>query len=282
MFKYSVNNVIYGQEPLEKSIKRIAASGYDGVEIVGEPYSLKVNVVRGLLKEYGLEASSICGIYTSNRDLSSANTSMRLDAIRYVKDCITFANELGTEIVIVVPSLVGRTNPVTSLKEEWKLACGSIREAGKFAADFGVQLVIEPVNRFEAYLINKTSQALKLRDEVGLENVGVMIDSFHMNIEEKSIPEAIKKAAGHLRHVHIADSNREAAGFGHIDFRSLLKTLLEVKYKGYITMEFVLPKSENYKEDSPKAESEIFDLHTRQSINFMKKLCQELVGFKDY
>jgi len=113
---------------------------------------------------------------------------------------------------------------------------------------------------------------------VNLENVGVMIDSFHMNIEENSIPEEIKKATNHLIHVHIADSNRKAAGFGHIDFRSLLQALIDIKYKGYITMEFVPPKPKYYEEGSftAAAENEIFNLHTSQSINYIKKLYQEL------
>jgi len=282
MLKYSVSEGIYGQEPLEVSLERIARFGYNGVELAGEPYSLKVKFVRDLLKVHGLEASSICGQYnTPDRDLSNTDPSMRANAIRYVKNCITFASELGAKIVIVVPSPVGKKNPTVSLNEEWRLACESIYRVGQFAADLGVQLAIEALNRYETYLINKIEQALKLRDEVNLENVGVMIDSFHMNIEEKSIPEEIKKAASHLIHVHIADSNREAAGFGHIDFRSLLQALIKIKYRGYITMEFVPPKPGYYIEDSPTTKNEIFNLHTSQSINYMKKLYQELKEVAD-
>lgn len=275
MLKYSVNEGIYGQEPLGASIERIAHFGYDGVELVGEPYSLKVKFVRSLLKSHGLEASSICGIYTLDRDLSNIDPSVRENAIRYVKDCVVFASELGAKIVIVVPSPVGKKSPTAPFNEEWRLACESIHNIGQFAAGLGVQLAIEALNRYETYLINKISQSLKLRNEVDLENVGVMVDSFHMNIEEMSIAEEIKKAASQLIHVHIADSNREAAGFGHIDFRSLLQALINIKYKGYITMEFVPPKIESHIEDFLTAENEIFNLHTGQSINYIKKLYQE-------
>jgi sugar phosphate isomerase/epimerase len=231
-----------------------------------------------LLKAYGLEASSICGIYTPDRDLSNADPSVRANAVRYVKDCVAFASELGALVVIVVPSSVGKTTPSAPLDEEWRLACESIRDAGQFAAGLGVRLAIEVLNRYETYLVNRIDQAIKLRDEVGLDSVGVMVDAFHMNIEERSIPEAIKNAADHLIHVHIADSNREAVGFGHTDLRSLLRTLLEVRYEGYIVMEFVPPRPNPYLAASLTTENETFRLHTGQSINHMKKLYQELEG----
>ncbi len=281
MFKYSINHGIYGKEPLEASIKRIACSGYDGVELVGEPYILKAEIVRDLLKAYEIKASSVCGIYTLDRDLSNVDPSVRMNAVCYVKDCIIFASKIGAQIVIVVPSSVGKMTPSTRLDQEWHLARESIYEAGQFAKGLGVYLAIEALNRYETYLINKISQALKLRDEVDLENVGVMIDSFHMNIEERSIPETIKKAASHLIHVHIADSNREAAGFGHIDMRSLLQALIKIKYKGYIAMEFVPPKSEYCIEGYPVIENETLDLHTNQSINYLKKLYQDVHDIKN-
>jgi len=150
MLKYSVSEAIYGQEPLEISVKRIAHFGYDGVELAGEPYSLKAKFVRDLLKVYGLEASSICGIYnTSDRDLSNTDPSIRANAVRYVKNCVTFANELGAKIVIVVPSLIGKKSPTVPLNEEWQLACESIRKIGQFAAGLGVQIAIEALNRYE-------------------------------------------------------------------------------------------------------------------------------------
>ena len=276
MLKYSVSEGIYGQEPLEVSVERIAQFGYDGVEIAGEPYSLKASVVQELLKANGLEASSICGDYTSERDLSNVDPIVRANAVRYVKDCVIFASELGAQVVIVIPSSWCKTANFTLLDEEWKLARESICEAGQFAAGLGIQLAIEALNRYETYLINNITQALKLRDEVDLDNVGVMIDAFHMNIEERSIPEAIKKAAGNLIHVHIADSNREAAGFGHTDLRSLLQALLEIKYEGYIVMEFGLQSINSYLVSSPAAKDETLKLHTGQSINYMKKLHQEL------
>ncbi len=283
MFKYSVNEGIYGEEPLKASIERIAHFGYDGVEISGDPYNLNVKAVKELLKANGLEASSICGVYTQERDLSNADPVVRMRTVQYVKDCVLFASELGAKIVIVVPSLICKTIHSAPLEEEWQFACESISEAGQFAAGMGVQLAIEPLNRYESYLVKRVDQALKLRNEIGLDNVGVMVDTFHMNIEEKSIPEAIKKTANHLIHVHIADSNREAAGFGHIDLHSLMEALLEIKYRGYIAMEFVLPRTNSsYKSYSPIEEEEILKLHTGQSINHMKKLHQELGGNARY
>lgn len=277
MLKFSVNEGIYGKESLKKSITRIANFGYDGVELAGEPHILKVKNVTNLLEAFGLEISSICGIYTIDRDLSNTDSLKRADGIQYVKDCITFASDLNAKIVIVVPSPIGKKRSTIPLFEEWKLACESIYELGQFAADLGVQLVVEALNRYETYLVNKIGQALKLCNEVGLETVGVMIDTFHMNIEDNSIPDAIRKIGNKLFHVHIADSNREAAGFGHIDFNSILKALIEINYNGYITMEFVTPKSEMFGKNTSLSGNEMFNLHTSQSINHIKKTLSQIL-----
>ncbi|WP_027093328.1 sugar phosphate isomerase/epimerase family protein [Cohnella thermotolerans] len=273
MFKYSATQWIYGAEPLAASFERLHRFGYDGIELAGEPEQLDREEIKRLMERYGLICSSICGIYKPERDLSSSDRAVRANAIAYVKSCVDLAVDTGAAVVIAVPSPVGKSAPGSSAHEEWNHAAASLREAGEYAASRGIRLAIEALNRFETYLVNKLEVAKKLVEEVSVSSVGIMADLFHMNIEERNPCQAIRNIADHLVHVHIADNTREAAGLGITDFESVLRTLLEVGYKGPLTMEFLPPVSNPYAAASMKAEDRtIFDEFTRQSIDHMKAL----------
>ena len=103
-------------------------------------------------------------------------------------------------------------------------------ECAEYSEGLGVKLGIEPWNRYETYFINRTEQALKLMREVDCRNVGVWLDTFHMNIEEESIAKAIEETGPHLIHLHVADSNRAAPGRGHINFKPIVMALKKIKY----------------------------------------------------
>jgi D-psicose/D-tagatose/L-ribulose 3-epimerase len=278
MFKYSATQWIYGAEPLEASFERLHRYGYDGIELAGEPSTLDRAEIRRLMDQYGLSCTSICGIYTAQRDLSSSHPAVRSNAVEYVKACVDLAVEVGAAVVIVVPSPVGKSAPLTTAKEEWSNAAASIREAGEYAQTKGIKLGLEALNRFETYLVNKLDLAKRLAEEVAVPSVGIMADLFHMNIEERDPCQAIRNIAAHLVHVHIADNTREAAGLGITDFQAVLRTLVEVGYQGPLTMEFLPPVSNPYAAASMAAEDRsIFDEFTRQSIDHLKSLEARLV-----
>jgi sugar phosphate isomerase/epimerase len=116
----------------------------------------------------------------------------------------------------------------------------AICECARFAAAHQVQLLIEPINRYETNFINSSTQGLALLEEVGDPELKLLLDTFHMNIEEPDIDAALQMAADRLGYVHVADSNRYAPGQGHIDFLSVLRTLVRIGYQGPITAE-ILP-----------------------------------------
>ena len=273
MVKYSVSTWIYGEEPLEKSMERLARLGYDGIEIGGEPRKFTVKEVSRLLEKYNLEASSICGIYTNERDLISCQEKIRRNAIQYVKDCARLASQIGAGLVIVVPTAVNKIHPEAPPEQEWKWAIASIREAGEYAAGLGVNLALEALNRYETYFVNRIDQLLELREKVHLDNVQIMVDCFHMNIEEKSLPATIKRGGEHVIHVHIADSNRQAAGRGHTDFKAVVNALNSIGYDRYLTMEFLPPAADPYSALKGARATEFYDLYTSESINHMRILC---------
>lgn len=272
MARYSVSQWIYGREPIENSLERLARYGYDGVELAGEPRSTDVTRVKQLLSDNGLVVSSICGLYRPERDLSHSDPQVRREAVQYVKECVDLAAETGAEVVIVVPSPVAKPAPTSPIETELDLAAESLREAGEYAGSQGVTLVLEALNRFETYLTNKIDKVLALAGRVDLPSVAIMVDAFHMNIEEASLPDTIRRADGAVRHVHIADSNRESVGRGHIDFRAFVEALNQIGYSGWYTMEFLPPTSNPYLAAEYEADQHLFDVFTKESIERMRAI----------
>jgi D-psicose/D-tagatose/L-ribulose 3-epimerase len=278
MFKYSVTQWIYGNEPLKVSLQRLKKYGYDGVELAGEPKQIDVDEVRKLLMEYGLICTSICGIYTVERDLSSSDETVRQNAVQYVKDCVDLAVSVGALTLIVVPSPVGKSKPDTTTEEEWMNVVQSLKEAGLYAEEKNIKLAIEALNRFETYLVNKLADAKRLVEQVKVSSVQIMADLFHMNIEERDHSAVLLNVAPYLAHVHIADNTREAAGYGMTDFKEVVKTLINIGYKGPLTMEFLPPVANPYlvaRSDRSEAGS-IYDEYTKQSIEHMKDIVESL------
>lgn len=129
-----------------------------------------------------------------------------------------------------------------AVAREWGYAVGSVRKAAAYAEQKGVLLAIEPINRYESFLINNVDQALRFISEVDSEAVNLHLDTFHMNIEEPDPAEAIRKAGSPLVNMHVSDSQRGPVGHGHIDFAAIMKALKEIDYQGALTMEPLPPE----------------------------------------
>lgn len=272
---YSYNTLVYAGEDIETSIKRLADFGYDGVEFVGEPDVLDPNRITELLKKYNIEASSICAIYTPERDLVSSDENIRKNAINYIKSCVDFAYKIGAKGVSVTPTACMKIRPEAEIAREWSWAVEGIRIAGKYAQDYGIRLAVEPWNRYENYLVNRLEQSLAMVNEVDLPNVGCMGDTYHMNIEEVDIADAFRLVRDKLFYVHVADSNRAAPGRGHIDFKPIVQALKEIGYEGYISMELLPAAADPFMVLNGSRCEEFYDQYTEESINFLKKLFEE-------
>jgi sugar phosphate isomerase/epimerase len=236
-FRYSY--VISGRSAAEVSgqIHRLASLGYDAVELGAELSPADAGKVRDLIDDVGLSVSSICPSFTAERDLSHPDPEVRENAVHYLREGADLANAVGAPVIIVAPTAFLRTRPVTSEAEEWSLAAESIRAAGEHAASVGVGLTLECWNRYGTFLLNRLEQATRMWRETGLPNGGVLADTYHMNIEERSLPEAIRTTGALINHVHLSDSNRAAPGLGHVDFAEVLRALLDIDYPGYLTFE---------------------------------------------
>ena len=274
--QYSISNWIYATEDLEKSLQRLVKYKYEAVELEGEPDKEKYEPkkVKKMLKKYGLEVSSIAGMYLwkeeIKRDLASSDKKIREQTIVYLFKCIDYAYLVGAKLVIVVPTAVSKLAPSISKKEDWKNSVKAVQEVAKYAEKKDILLAIEPINRYETYLVNSVQDALYYAREVNSTHVKIMADTFHMNIEERDIPEAIRIAGSNLINVHIADSNRCSVGRGHINFKALIKALKEINYQYALTLEPLPPVSDPYLALEGGVSENIFDQYAAESIMGLK------------
>jgi sugar phosphate isomerase/epimerase len=282
-FKYIISNWVYGEEDLKVTFDRLQRFGYDGIELMGEPEKYNNAEIKTLVKKTGVKVMTLAGIYTAERDLSDPDHSIRANAVKYVKDCCDFANDLGAEVVIVVPSEVTRTKPhncnpldeydwLRAFDEEWKYAVESIGEAGLYAEKKGVMLAIEPANRFEVLLVNTGEQGLKMMNEVNLSSVKLHLDTFHMNIEDANPANSIRQAGSALINFHVADSNRQAVGEGHIDWDAHVKALIDIGYIRTLSLEPLPPVADTYLAANIQRFKPLRDEYAKLSIERLKEI----------
>ena len=276
MFRYTYNTLVYGQEPIAIGIARVARFGYEGVEFVGEPAQADVAAIRAELDKNGVVASSIVSIYTPERDIVSSNPGIRLAAIDYVKGNVDYAVALGATTVTLTPTACMKVTPEVDLKQEWAWAVEAGKEIGTYAGDNGIRIGVEPWNRYETYLINRMEQSVAFVDEVDHPAIGCMADTFHMAIEEEDIGAAIRQAGHRLAHVHLADSNRAAPGFGHTDFKPIVQALADIKYSGWVSYELLPAAGDVWGVLSGAGAPEFLDPYTEASIKHTKALEAEL------
>jgi len=176
---------------------------------------------------------------------------------------VDFAGTLNCKRVVINPTRLTKWTPLAPRKDELAWGAESIAEVADYAKTKGITLCVEAWNRYDTYLINTAEQCRNFVDMVKRDNVGIMLDTFHLNIEEVDMAKAILDSRGYLVHLHVGDSNRAAPGMGHTDFVPLMKALKEIDYQGYITMELVPPAADpetyqdmndmtNFHEEYPK------------------------------
>lgn len=228
---------------LETNLQRITDLGYNGVEFaIRDPRLVDLDGLEGLIRKFGLTAPAIgTGQAWGEEGLSftDPDASIRQAAIKRIKNHIPVAARFGALIIIglirgIVKPRVEPAQAMDWLVEALRLCCTA-------ALGDNVRLALEPINRYETTLINTAAQGLQLIERVEAENFGLLLDTFHMNIEEADIEASIRQCGIHTYHFHVADSNRWHPGGGHLDFRSILETLTSTGYPGWISGEF-LPK----------------------------------------
>ncbi|MDQ1618005.1 MAG: hypothetical protein QOE19_574 [Actinomycetota bacterium] len=266
-FRYAYNSLAYFGEDLALSVDRVARFGYDAIEIVGEPTQIDAKHVAKLTQDAGVAVSSICSIYTPERDLVHPDPEGRAAAVQYVKDLVLFAETMSCPTVVVHPTACMKTRALADPESEWKWAVESIREAGEFAAEHGVSFSLEAWNRYESYFLNRLEQCRALWAATELSNGGVQGDTFHMNIEEADIPAAFRASEGVLQHVHLADSDRTAPGGALLDFGPIIDALIDINYDKYVAFELLPALADPFAGGS---HPEFLDRYTERALRTLR------------
>lgn len=269
MFRYGWSQALFRGEGLEASLTRLARCGYDGVELPVLP--MPPAEITARLRHHGLACISVNGSFAgADRDLSSADADARANAVDYMRGTMRFAAAIGAPVAIVVPTRIGKLRPDLTLGADWDHAVDSLRRIGAFGREIGVTAVVECVNRAESHLANRLETACLLVEAAGGAGLGVMADSFHMNIEESDMLMALDRAAPHLRHVHLADSNRAAPGMGHLDLAPVLRRLRDIGYGGAIALECDVQAPDAYGRMAPAADAATFDRYAETAIRTLR------------
>ena len=249
--KYSIALASFRKiEPQEETLEKLALLQHlDAIEVYGEPEQLDAKKLRAILSSYNMPVCGITGMWGAiskdgwKRKLLSSDLALVQGAQKYVYDCIRMCNILdGKEmnICLFADDMPGfdKTHGAITAQEKKSFTAKAIPimiQLCKVAKDSGVKLVLEPLNRYSTPYCASAKDALAIAQQV--ESLGILLDTFHMNIEEDSFADAIQSCRDFLQHTHFADNNRKMPGFAHIDFYAIVKSLHAIGYSGYVSFE---------------------------------------------
>lgn len=247
--------------PLSDIAQRIQALNYDGLTLTIDPERDTAVTITQTLRAYDLELFAIA---PPEVDVSASSTAVRQQAITQYLKLVDFAAEAGQPLVIC-RGMKGRIESVAAWDDELGLLVTAVTQIARHAAQKEVRLVIEVLNRYETHLINTGAAAMELVDRIGLDNVGVMLNAFHMNIEEQDAAAVMRQVGDRLWLFAMSDSNRRAIGQGHIKLGNHLWALEDIGYNGPIILECLPPGQNPFYPVGDADSLEIWESYLRDS-----------------
>ena len=249
-------------EPIQVTLEKLKNQGFSTVEVYGDPDFIDVKNLMDQFDSYSIKVSGVTGMWglsstdDKSRNLVTTDNRLRLAAQNYVKKCVTLCHYLGGKTFNIClfsdKPLISDGNhkflPVEMKRKLTSSLVKPLRELVEYASDYDIDLVIEPLNRYSTPICTTSEDAKYIVNQLNHENMGIMLDTFHMNIEEDSIYETIVDTGSLLRHIHVSDNNRKMPGFAHIDFDEIVRALKKIKYSKFITFEPTIQNT-NYEKD---------------------------------
>jgi D-psicose/D-tagatose/L-ribulose 3-epimerase len=224
---------------------KIKSYGYDAVEIpVEDPSLIDLDLVKKALADEGLEAI-ICGAFGPSRDLTHDDPAFHQTCFTYLDSCLEIASELGAGFVAgPMYSAVGKARLVSpeQRKVEWDRAVSNLRKVCRRAGEFGLDLAIETLNRFETDLINTSEDLMRLIGDINEPQAKAVLGGFHLNIEEPDLESAIRRVGDKLIHVQVSENYRGTPGTGQTNWAAWKRGLEAINYRGTISIESFTPQ----------------------------------------
>jgi D-psicose/D-tagatose/L-ribulose 3-epimerase len=239
--KFAVNALIWTTEFDRRSfslLPRLRAQGFDGFEVpVFEPAKFQAGSIRRALAENDLECT-VCAILPNGMNPTSEDAEIRRQTRQHLADTIKLAADLGSNLMAgPVYSPIGYLPGRRRTSDEWQWAVECFQSLGEILQSHQIDLALEPLNRFETYFLNTAADAIMFCEAINDSSIGVLLDTFHTNIEEKDVAAAFRMTGKRLKHVHACENDRGVPGTGHVDFVGIAAALKEIRYEGWITIE---------------------------------------------
>ena len=259
---------------------KIKSMGYDAVEIPVEyPEKFNAGKVKEALLENGLEGI-VCGAFGSTRDLTHEDPAVHKTCFEYIGQCFELCNAWGARFLAgPMYSAVGKARMVSpeQRKIEWDRAVSNLQKVCQQAQQHGLMIALEPLNRFESDLINTSEDVMRLIKDINHPAAKVLLDGFHMSIEERNLEQAIVTAGDKLIHVQVSENYRGTPGSGQTPWQSFKRGLDKIQYKGCVSIESFTPEIKELAGAvciwKNLAESQ--DEFASQGIDFLRKLLNE-------
>ncbi len=239
--KIAVNALLWTTEFDERYfplLPTVRSHGFDGFEVpVFAPSKIKAGPIRKALAENSLECL-VCTILPAGVNPIDRDPAVRKQARQHLIDCIQLTAELGARRMggpVYAP--VGYLTKSRRTRDEWSWAVECFQDLSETLDHFDVTLALEPLNRFETFFLNTAADAVKLCEEIGNRRIGILLDTFHTNIEEKNVEESFRSTSHHLKHIHVCENDRGIPGTGHVDFIGIRNAIREINYDGWLTIE---------------------------------------------
>lgn len=254
--KLSCVDVIAPGFELKEKFENLENYDFEGIEfwlMEEDDLDAKIKQINELSASYKIKPSSVVVSGPASVSPLDSEEAAKIRG-KLIKDSLRVATEINAVTFFAVEegpqSVVPIFEKPTPSESEKKLLLDLLKDVGKYAQDVGAILTLEPVNRYENHFFNTVDSAIQLCEEVGIDNIKIMVDTCELNIEEKNINETIEKAGDYIHHVHLAENNRLLPGYGHIDFKSIFNSLKKIGYKKYMALECAVIG--NAEEELPK------------------------------
>lgn len=261
-------------------LRAVKDAGYDGVDLFDEPERRNAKELRQIVDSLGLKIPEVMGSWGGeNRDLAGPDEKVREKGIEYAKKAIDFTVEVGAQFFgyclpqPFVPQVPFTKLPVKTLKKNLLRA---LKKVCAYAADRDITVVIEPLNCYESYpgVLTTVYETMSIIKDLGFSNIGIQPDIFHMNISEASISDAIRAAGRHVKHVHMNETNHCRHGTGHADYKAIMKTLKEIKFRGYIAIYMPLTTREIFMGGGNNSDRPDLKPYLEKPLKYLKEIVE--------
>ena len=226
-------------DDLPSACRDAADLGFDAIELFAPgPQAVSKSDLTALLEKHRLQLAAVgtgAGWVIHKLSLTNPDENIRNQAKEFIRSMIAFGGPHGAPAII--GSMQGKWSDGVSKEQAMNWLGEALEELGQFARTFNVPLIYEPLNRYETNLVNTVATGVDLMESLNTENVRLLADLFHMNIEEADLAAALKLGGKWIGHIHFVDSNRRPAGCGHMEYTPIAAALNDIGYSGYLSAE---------------------------------------------